>query len=107
VNWRPKYCQGRQDRETHVGSFESAFEDVGTTRRPSIKFSIGAQTTGSLLRSGRSESKVSRRNFFLDTIQAHREDTDDSPEEFQRRFPVGAWLDICTTIEITRLESEW
>ena len=37
----------------------------------------------------------------LATIQVHREDTNDTPEEFQRRFPVGTWVDIRTTTEIT------
>jgi hypothetical protein len=43
------------------------------------------------------------KDMLLETIQAHREDTEDTPEEFQRRFPVGSWLDIFTTIEIKRL----
>jgi hypothetical protein len=45
------------------------------------------------------------KDLLLDTIQAHREDTENTPEEFQRRFPVGSWLDICTTIEVMTLES--
>jgi hypothetical protein len=40
-------------------------------------------------------------NAHLGTIQIHREDTSDTPEEFQHRFPVGMWLDIVTTTEIT------
>jgi hypothetical protein len=28
-------------------------------------------------------------DLWLATIQVHREDTEDLPEEFQRRFPVG------------------
>ena len=39
--------------------------------------------------------------LLLDTIQLHREDTKDSPEEFRRRLPVGMWLDIVTTIEVS------
>ena len=27
--------------------------------------------------------------FFLGTVQLHVEDTEDTPQEFQRRFPVG------------------
>lgn len=41
------------------------------------------------------------KGIFLDTIQIHREDTDDTPEEFQRRFPFGTRLDIQTTTEFT------
>jgi hypothetical protein len=40
-------------------------------------------------------------DLWLETIQVHREDTEDLPEEFQRRFPVGMWLDISTTTDIT------
>jgi hypothetical protein len=39
--------------------------------------------------------------LLLETIQVHREDTEDMPEEFQRRFPVGMRLDIVTSTEIT------
>ena len=39
--------------------------------------------------------------LLLKTIQTHRPDTGDSPEEFQCRFPVGMWLEILTTTEIT------
>jgi hypothetical protein len=38
---------------------------------------------------------------LLGTIQIHREDTSDTSEEFEHRFPVGMWLDIVTTTEIT------
>jgi hypothetical protein len=41
------------------------------------------------------------KNLWLDTIQTHREDTNDTTEGFQRRFPVGTWVNICTTTEIT------
>jgi len=40
-------------------------------------------------------------DLLLKTIQIHREDTNDTPDEFQRRFPVGMWLDILTTTDIT------
>jgi hypothetical protein len=36
----------------------------------------------------------------------HREDTNYSCEQFQGKLPVGSWLDICTTVEMTRLESD-
>jgi hypothetical protein len=45
-------------------------------------------------------------NLLLETIQIHREDTNDTPDEFQRRFPVGMWLDILTTTEITAQPAE-
>ena len=41
------------------------------------------------------------KDLLLDTFQIHREDTSDSPEEFRQRFPVGLWLDVVTTTEIT------
>jgi len=41
------------------------------------------------------------KDLLLDEVQFHREDTEDTPEEFQRRLPVGMWLDITTTTEIT------
>lgn len=40
-------------------------------------------------------------DLLLKAIQTHRADTSDSPEEFERRFPVGTWLEIITTTEIT------
>jgi len=40
------------------------------------------------------------KNLLLDTIQIHRSDTNDSPEDFQKRFPVGMLLDILTITEI-------
>jgi len=40
-------------------------------------------------------------NLLLETIQIHRRDAQNSPEEFQRRFPVGTRLGILTTTEIT------
>jgi hypothetical protein len=45
------------------------------------------------------------KDLLLETIQVHREDTTYSPEQFQDKLPVGSWLDICTTIEVTTLES--
>jgi hypothetical protein len=40
-------------------------------------------------------------SLLLDTIHIQRKDTDDKPEEFQRRFPVGMWLDIEATTKLT------
>ena len=40
------------------------------------------------------------KDLLLGTIQIHREDTSDTSEEFQHRFPVGMCLDIVTTTEI-------
>jgi len=40
-------------------------------------------------------------DLLLETTQIHRCDTDDLPQEFQRRFPVGRWLDVLTTTEIS------
>jgi hypothetical protein len=45
-------------------------------------------------------------DLLLETIQIHREDTNDTPDEFQRRFPVGMWLDILTATEITAQPAE-
>jgi hypothetical protein len=41
------------------------------------------------------------KNLCLETIQIHRCDTENTPEEFQRRFPVGMRLGVMTTTEIT------
>jgi hypothetical protein len=41
------------------------------------------------------------KGLALETIQIHREDTENTPEEFQRRFPVGTTLSILTITEIT------
>jgi hypothetical protein len=46
------------------------------------------------------------KDLLLKTIQVHRCDTDYSREQFRDRYPVGSWLDVCTTIEVTRLESD-
>ena len=43
------------------------------------------------------------KDLLLDTIQLHIEDTADTEEEFQQRFPVGTTLCILTTTEITVL----
>ena len=42
------------------------------------------------------------KNLLLETIQIHRRDTQDTPEEFRHRFPVGVRLGILTTTEITK-----
>jgi hypothetical protein len=47
------------------------------------------------------------KDLWLGTFQIHREDTRDTPDEFQRRFPVGKWLDILTTTDITALAAEF
>jgi hypothetical protein len=44
--------------------------------------------------------------ILLEIIQAHREDTCDTSEEFQRRFPVGARANIVMITEIT-VRSRW
>ena len=41
------------------------------------------------------------KDLWLDTIQIHCRDTGNTPEEFQRRFPVGMRLGVLTTTEIT------
>jgi hypothetical protein len=41
------------------------------------------------------------KNLWLDTIQTHREGTNDTTEGFQRRFPVGTWVNICVSTTIT------
>ena len=41
------------------------------------------------------------KNLLLETTQIHRSDTQNTPDEFQRRFPVGMRLGIVTTTEIT------
>ena len=40
-------------------------------------------------------------DLLLGTIQIHREDTNDTPDEFRRRFSLGMWLDILTITDIT------
>src|SRR5664279_4829901 len=42
------------------------------------------------------------KDLLLETIQVHRCDTEDTSEEFQRRFPVDVRLDILTITEIAR-----
>ena len=34
------------------------------------------------------------KDLLLETIQIHCEDTNDTPDEFERRFPVGMWLEM-------------
>ena len=41
------------------------------------------------------------KDLLLETIQIQCEDTNDTPDEFERRFPVGMWLDIFTTTYIS------
>jgi hypothetical protein len=41
------------------------------------------------------------KDLLLGAMQIHRPNTDDSPEEFRQRFPVGMVLEIVTTTEIT------
>jgi len=41
------------------------------------------------------------KDLWLGTMQIHRPNTDDSAEEFRKRFPVGMVLEIVTTTEIT------
>jgi len=46
------------------------------------------------------ETEGPEQGLLLDAIQLHREDTDDTHEEFQHRFSVGMWLNVWTTMEI-------
>jgi hypothetical protein len=41
--------------------------------------------------------------LWLGTMQIHRPNTEDTPEEFRQRYPVGMLLEIVTTTEITPL----
>lgn len=41
------------------------------------------------------------KDLLLKTVQIHRNDTDDTSDEFQRRIPVGAVVEITTTTELT------
>ena len=41
------------------------------------------------------------KNLLLETMQLRRCDTENTPDEFQRRFAVGMRLGILTTTEIT------
>jgi hypothetical protein len=43
------------------------------------------------------------KDLMLETIQIHCEDIEDTPEEFQQRFPVGMRLSIVTSTEITAI----
>jgi hypothetical protein len=42
------------------------------------------------------------KNLLLETIQIHRGDTQDTPQEFRHRFPVGVRLAVLTTTEVTK-----
>jgi hypothetical protein len=41
-----------------------------------------------------------QKDLWLSTFQIHRENTDDTPDEFRERYPVGMFLQIVTTTEI-------
>jgi hypothetical protein len=41
------------------------------------------------------------KDLWLGTFQIHRENTEDTADEFQQRFAVGTRLNIVTTTEIT------
>jgi hypothetical protein len=41
------------------------------------------------------------KNLFLGTIQIHRSDSKDTPEEFQAFVPSWQWLDMLTITKIT------
>ena len=41
------------------------------------------------------------KDLLLQTVQIHREDTDNTCDEFQNRFSVGTVLEITTTTEFT------
>ncbi len=45
------------------------------------------------------------KDLLLDTIQIQCSDFQNTPDEFQRRFPVGMRLGILTTTEITVADS--
>jgi hypothetical protein len=40
------------------------------------------------------------KNLHMEEIQLHRDYTEDTPQQFQQRFPVGTRLSIVTTTEI-------
>jgi hypothetical protein len=46
------------------------------------------------------------KDLLLETIQVHREDTSYSCDQFRDKLPAESWLDICTTVEITRLKPD-
>jgi hypothetical protein len=46
------------------------------------------------------------KDLLLQTIQVHRCDTEYPCEQFQQKVLVGSWLTICTTIEVTNLDSD-
>jgi hypothetical protein len=41
------------------------------------------------------------KDLWLGTIQIHREDTQDTQEQFRQRFPIGMSIEIVTRTEIT------
>ena len=45
------------------------------------------------------------KNLLIDLIQISRSETRDTLEQFQRRLPVGMWLDITTTTEFRLQEA--
>jgi len=45
------------------------------------------------------------KNLLLAKMQLHRESINDSPQEFQHRFPLDARLEIATTIKVRRAEA--
>jgi hypothetical protein len=49
--------------------------------------------------------EASEKDLLLETIQVHREDTNFSCEQLQDKLPLASWVNICTTIEVTTLES--
>ncbi len=44
--------------------------------------------------------------LLLETFQIHQSDTENTPEEFRQRFPVGTTLSILTITEITTKSAE-
>jgi hypothetical protein len=42
------------------------------------------------------------KDLWLETIQIYCEDTNETSDEFQRRFPVGRWLDILPSLTSLR-----
>ena len=42
------------------------------------------------------------KDLLLETIQIHRGDSQDTPEEFRHRFPVGMRLVVLTITEVTK-----
>jgi hypothetical protein len=42
------------------------------------------------------------KNLLLETIQIHRGDTQNTPAEFLRKFPVGMRVGVLTSTEVTK-----